>query len=409
MRLFYFTVFLIFSAFLYGQGDADFTLNGSGARAAGMGYAFTAISDDATAISWNPAGLAQLYSMEASLIGRFGFGFLSTNYSELNPETKIGSKFQLNFASFVFPFSSGEMNMVGGIAYRRLYDFTKNWTVTIDEDMGGSNLFLENITDNSGGINAISPAFSVQFNEMISAGVTLNILMGSTDYASSQTLEIDGIEQPDFGYDDSYTENYSGTSADLGVMVKPNDKVSIGGSFKLPHTIKAENDDEGYTYDVEAQLPFMFDLGLGVRASEKLLLAFDYHHRPISNLVLKMEGGEEYKPFSKDDNDELENDLNGSSIHAGMEYLAQSGTSVVPLRLGVFTYPTTTIDDNMEQIKYLGLSAGMGLVMDKIILDGSFEWMLGSFIGDTEEDGSDVTYTYNEFRITVGAVMHLGK
>ena len=124
MRLFRLVTLLMFLTFLYGQGGADFTLNGSGARAAGMGYAFTGISDDATAISWNPAGLTQLYSMEASLIGRFGFGFLSTNYTQFNPETKIGSKFQLNFASFVLPFSSGDLNMVGGVAFRRLYDFT---------------------------------------------------------------------------------------------------------------------------------------------------------------------------------------------------------------------------------------------------------------------------------------------
>ncbi len=33
---------------------------GQGARAAGMGEAFTAVADDATAVFWNPAGLAQL-------------------------------------------------------------------------------------------------------------------------------------------------------------------------------------------------------------------------------------------------------------------------------------------------------------------------------------------------------------
>jgi hypothetical protein len=405
MRVVLLVTMLVFMSFLYGQGGADFTLNGSGARAAGMGYAFTAISDDATAISWNPAGLTQLYSMEASLIGRFGFGFLSTNYSEFNPETQIGSKFQLNFVSFVVPFSSGDLNMVGGIAYRRMYDFTRDWTITVDEEIAGQRLFLENITDNSGGINAVSPSFAIQLNEMFSVGATLNILMGSTDYSSSSYIEVGGIPIDDM--EDSHSESYSGTSADLGVMVKPNDKVSIGGSFKLPHTIKVETEEEGYTYDVEAQLPFMFDLGLGVRASEKVLLAFDYHHRPIADLILKMEDGE-YKPFNKDDNPELESSLNGSSIHAGMEYLAQSGESIVPLRIGVFTFPTTDTDDKNEQVKYLGLSAGMGLVMDKIILDGSFEWMLGSFIGDTEEDGSDVNYTYNEFRITIGAVMHLG-
>jgi hypothetical protein len=407
MRLFCLVTMLMFCTFLYGQGGADFTLNGSGARAAGMGYAFTGISDDATAISWNPAGLTQLYSMEASLIGRFGFGFLSTNYSEFNPETKIGSKFQLNFASFVLPFSSGDLNMVGGIAFRRLYDFTQDWTVTIDEEVEGVNVFAEDVTDNSGGINAISPAFSVQLTEMFSVGATLNILMGSTDYSNSFRLEIEGISSEE--YESTYSESYSGTSADLGVMVKPNEKVSIGGSFKLPHTIEVEEEEEGETYTAEAQLPFMFDLGLGFRASEKVLLAFDYHHRPISELTIKPEAGEEFKPFSKDENPELKDDLNGSSIHAGLEYLAQSGENIIPLRAGFFTYPTTDLDDNYEQVKYLGVAAGMGIVMDKIILDGSFEWILGSFIGDTEEDGSDVDYTYNEFRITIGAVMHLGK
>ena len=41
---------------------------GSGARAAGMGNAFIAVSDDGTAASWNPAGLAQLREAEFSLV-----------------------------------------------------------------------------------------------------------------------------------------------------------------------------------------------------------------------------------------------------------------------------------------------------------------------------------------------------
>ena len=310
--------------------------------------------------------------------------------------------------------------MVGGLAYRRLYDFTKDWTVTIDEDVylpdyGESvRVFYEDIIDNSGGINAISPAFSAQLNDMFSVGATLNILMGGTDYSESYTSRIEFMDQvlADEQDESSYSESYSGTSAELGAMVKPNDKVSIGACFKLPYTVSIEEDIDSETYTTEAQIPFMFDIGLGVRPSDNVLLAFDYHHRPLSNLVIKPESGEEFKPYSKDDNPDLKDDLNGSSIHGGLEYLAQTGESVIPLRLGVFTYPTASIDVNNEQIKYLGLSAGMGLVLDKIVLDGSFEWIIGSFIGDTEEDEfgneSDVTYTYNEFRITIGAVLHLG-
>jgi hypothetical protein len=44
---------------------ASFLKIGAGARALGMGSAFTAVSDDATGIFWNPAGLARLSRREA--------------------------------------------------------------------------------------------------------------------------------------------------------------------------------------------------------------------------------------------------------------------------------------------------------------------------------------------------------
>ena len=42
---------------------------GAGARALGMGGAFLARADDATAASWNPAGLSYLLRPEVSLVG----------------------------------------------------------------------------------------------------------------------------------------------------------------------------------------------------------------------------------------------------------------------------------------------------------------------------------------------------
>src|SRR6185436_1294683 len=44
---------------------APFLKIGEGARASGMGEAFTAVADDSTAIFWNPAGLAQVNVVEA--------------------------------------------------------------------------------------------------------------------------------------------------------------------------------------------------------------------------------------------------------------------------------------------------------------------------------------------------------
>src|SRR4029450_3873244 len=44
---------------------------GSGARAQGKAQAFIAIADDATAASYNPAGLVQLQQPEVSIVGAY--------------------------------------------------------------------------------------------------------------------------------------------------------------------------------------------------------------------------------------------------------------------------------------------------------------------------------------------------
>ena len=58
---------------------------GSGARALGMGSAFIAVADDATAASWNPGGLIQLETPEISSVGAF-FHRIEDNDFGTNPE-----------------------------------------------------------------------------------------------------------------------------------------------------------------------------------------------------------------------------------------------------------------------------------------------------------------------------------
>ena len=175
---------LLFTQISFAQFDSpinifNFNLNGNGARAVGMGYAFTAVSDDASAISWNPAGLTQLYSPEASIVGRFGFGTGSVegfeDFGIDSWDVELSSNFQLNFVSIVIPFSVGNFNVVGGIAYRRMYDFTREITQTME---GGGDQG-EELMSNDGGINAISPSIGVQLHDMVSFGATINILTGS--------------------------------------------------------------------------------------------------------------------------------------------------------------------------------------------------------------------------------------
>jgi len=78
---------------------------GNGARASGMGEAFTAVSDDATSIYWNPAGLANIEGVELNIThsewlvdirfeqisvvnemlgGTLGFNFTGLYYGEMD-------------------------------------------------------------------------------------------------------------------------------------------------------------------------------------------------------------------------------------------------------------------------------------------------------------------------------------
>jgi len=375
-------------------GQEQFTLTGNGARAAGMGYAFTGVADDATAISWNSAGLTQLYSMEASVIGTMAFGSVGTDYSSDDVETSLSAPIHLNFASFIVPFQAGKTNIAAGISYRSLYDFYQTFEWTYSDNSSDK-------SEENGGVTAISPAVAVQINDMLSVGAVLNILGGSWEsiYTASWTDTEDKSES-----------DFSGTSVDIGVLVKPSPVFSIGANFYLPYTltetVKGQDGSSDVAWDVN--VPFFFALGLMYRASDNLSLAADYRHRPWSGSELYVEG-------EKQDYWELKD---ANSFHVGLEYLIQSGKAVVPIRLGFYTLPTPGAtydyenDSEGDQISYNALTAGLGLVMGKFILDGSFEYQFGSNVFDYEFDDMNnirnVEYSLSNFKVTLGATIHLG-
>ena len=65
------TLLIVTTAFAWAgePGSSGFTFLrlGNGARAGGMGEAFTAVADDATSIYWNPAGMAAIEEVELNL------------------------------------------------------------------------------------------------------------------------------------------------------------------------------------------------------------------------------------------------------------------------------------------------------------------------------------------------------
>lgn len=104
--------------------------SGSGARALGLAGAFTAVADDATAASWNPAGLLQLETPEASFMLRASRE--TQEHRSGDAGVTVGDdefeNYTLNYLSAAYPFRLGDRNLVVSLNYQEAYDFTQEFT-----------------------------------------------------------------------------------------------------------------------------------------------------------------------------------------------------------------------------------------------------------------------------------------
>lgn len=111
--------------------------SGSGARALGLNGAFTALADDATAASWNPAGLLQLERPEASIVYRVSRSDAS-HHSDDNGfkvgENSYGND-HLNYFSLDYPFivTPIQRNFVVALNYQEAYDFTHKFSADLSQ------------------------------------------------------------------------------------------------------------------------------------------------------------------------------------------------------------------------------------------------------------------------------------
>ena len=91
------------------------TVLGSGARAPGMGGAFLARADDATAASWNPAGLSYLRRPELSIVGAHS-SFDKFDFATNQDDKSDGSR---RFISIAYPGPSGRHRAPYRLSFQR--------------------------------------------------------------------------------------------------------------------------------------------------------------------------------------------------------------------------------------------------------------------------------------------------
>jgi hypothetical protein len=371
----------------FSQSFTNFFFNGNGARAVGMGNAYTAVAEDATAISWNSAGLVVKKYAQAAVVGRFGKsstdigGFQDFGINSWDISTDIYS--QINYVGFTYPLNFRKIKTTVGIAYRRIHDFSRNEINTLKgpifDNPSGT---LETNNTSGGGVGAFALAGGFRLHKMFSVGTTLNLYTGNENSYTTYTLNGETL------YDKSvsYKKNYSGFGMDIGLLFRPLKTLSIGANVVLPHSLEAEGDSLTKTLDI----PTFYTLGIAYRPTKKLLFAFDYRPQPIGDIKI---------------NGDKTDDKNIYSLHFGLVYRISGGKKLYPLRFGYYMNSESNNALNADKVYTMGVT----FPFQNFSVDLGFEYAQTDYTLDDEINGTLYTgdYSSKDYRLTIGFAFDL--
>lgn len=381
-----FILFLILSLSLCA---IDWNISGAGARAAAMGGAFIGVADDATAITWNPSGLTQLYRPEVSLVARFVAENYKYESSYYDGRVDNQSHFIVNFASAAIPIWNGKV--VAAIAFQKQLDWYSGWDSDEDETANG-------------GANTLIPGIAIQILPILSAGFSTNIWMGSSVKETYDTYNEDYVER---------TITFSGVNMAFGLMADFNNLENpfpwkLGMMMRTPFDLGVEVDaDFDYVSDIKykntVEMPIMMGFGTSFRIGENFTLSADYEIRAYGESKINYElGGSSNLSDSKEDL---------VQFRVGAEYLAINDFAVIPLRAGYKTIPTLLTngegDETTDQTIGSGFSVGTGLIFEKIAIDATID--ISSYIQEWDDwpnNGEDETATSTKYNATVSCIFY---
>ena len=381
------------------QVEMSSTLNpvGSGARATGMGGAFIGVADDATAASWNPAGLVQLEKPEVSIVYSY-FSRTQDYNSDAHPEIEGENGMDVdgvNYASVAYPFALFRKNMIVSVNYQRLYEMTKD----LQFDYAWDNGMVDAIDfAQEGYLYTVSPAFAAQVTPRLQVGATVNFwddYLGDNGW--DNTYSSKGVGSL-FGYalENSFTQtnsvSFQGVNAHVGLMWNVYGPFTLGAVYKtafdadldketttsisqdVPELGLHDEISETSTVNLTMKMPAAYGVGLSYRHSDRWTVVLDLYRTEWSRFVIVDENGAETNPL--DSRPVSEGRLKDTTqVRLGTEYLFISEQYVVPLRCGLFYDPEPSKDDVDD---YYGFALGTGYSNGRVSLDASYQYRIGT-------------------------------
>lgn len=371
---------------------------GVGARAMGMAGAFTAIADDATAATWNPAGLSQLNRPEASVVYDFfeadvaisDFEYVNAwtdGYVESSLDQTTAYEYDTaTFLSGTYPFSVGNRTLVTQVSARKVGQFPDSTSQrdAYDRTFVGD---LESVSEStqtvSGGITSYSLSVAIDaVPDKLRLGMSVNYLDADITRRTSRTSlwrtcsgyydEVTGGCPFLWESSETETEKFADWTFDLGVQWHITKKWTFGAVYHTGFTTDYDYDGDTMPFDIEGQVtwPDGYALGLAFRPLKVLTLSVDYSASNWSDGVIEDNDSDLSWNFP---NRLFANQQDTDAWRIGGEWVFLSGNLTVPVRAGYFMEDQISgaferegdfegpFTNDAEEVKGYTLGSGIGV------------------------------------------------
>ncbi len=356
------------------------SLNSVGTRALGMGGAFIARSNDATAIYWNPAGLAG----QQSSVNLFFTGVMPLGTYKWAPgqiDTKTNSNIYPT-GGLMGVYNSGKLTFGLGVFVPA--GLGAEWPgADLAAFAGGKTFDWESRI----GVVAISPSIAYKISDKFSIGLSANIYYAMFDLSRPNLADLnqDGTPETPVQYKESSTG--LGYGITLGLKYNITEQLTAAATFRTATKVAMDGTADisvqgmgnilssGFTRDVT--WPMWIGGGLAYKVNKCLTLALDAQYSNWANLD-KLVADYDKLP-------EGEFKLNWQDavqIRLGGEYKVSPKAA---LRLGYYYDPAPAPDETLNILFPSStnhvVTAGFGYSFGKYSIDAAAEYLLG---GDRE-------------------------
>jgi long-chain fatty acid transport protein len=371
-----------------------------GARATGMGTAFTAVADDPSTISVNPAGLTQMRGTE--IYGGVTFVIPYTQYTNPVGQTEE-TEFQVFFPPHIYAVSDLKTeNFRFGLGIFSLYGIGgRKWENDGLTRYSSTESFIATIS--------LNPTVAWQILPTVSIGAGVNYMLSKMESKRMVDQSVLGFRDGEMtleGMGDGWGYN-------AGILFTPHKNWSLGLAYRSRIKVNHEGEIEfkniapplqpifgGSSFKTDSETPATFpeivSFGIAYRPAKDWTLSFD----------LEWFGWSSFKEAELKIEDEIpEANFTDSSapldwkdvwtVKAGGEYQM---TEMLSLRAG-YAYiqtqvPEHTLDAYTPDSNQHNFSLGLGYRLNSLILD--FFYMAG-FFEDRNVNNAVFSGTFENF------------